>query len=400
MLLHISTLLYFICFWLLIKRRHFIFIISLITYSVIFSKFSLNEYFFSVRDGFYLNPKIPMFVFLVNMIHFFIYRMLSKLLLIGIIIYSAIITSFSTMGLIIPLNPLILYYQYELPFLPQTNNAILNLFIINMIPAIFASNILILLYVLYLILSPLPHNKSEALNKKLAIIQVGLYFKNGGTPDKFYNDLKAFLIKNNVDLVVFSENVFFGYKNDYIKKNTLNLLQQFEKKEITKPIIFNFYGYKQINNITSVFVYNNSVKIRQKNILIPFIEKKGFFDKPEKITSSYLNVDKDYHFSSFFSIPDLDISTFICYESLFPKYTLPPSNLTIIQSDYSQLNKGPDYYNTVFNGSILSKFSVSINRILINIQNYGGTAVIYNDWSINWDVFNRSKKEHFLTVDI
>lgn len=400
MLLHISTLLYFICFWLLIKKRHFIFIISLITYSVIFSKFSLNEYFFSVRDGFYLNPKIPIFVFLVNMIHFFIYRMLSKLQLIGIIIYSAIITSFSTMGLIIPLNPLILYYQYELPFLPQTNNAILNLFIINMIPAIFASKILILLYVLYFILLPLPHNKSEALNKKLAIIQVGLYFKNGGTPDKFYNDLKVFLIKNNVDLVVFSENVFFGYKNDYIKKNTLNLLQQFEKKEITKPIIFNFYGYKQINNITSVFVYNNSVKIRQKNILIPFIEKKGFFDKPEKITSSYLNVDKDYHFSSFFSIPDLDISTFICYESLFPKHTLPPSNLTIIQSDYSQLNKGPDYYNTVFNGSILSKFSVSINRILINIQNYGGTTVIYNDWSINWDVFNRSKKEHFLTVDI
>ncbi|EIU5772784.1 apolipoprotein acyltransferase, partial [Salmonella enterica] len=145
---------------------------------------------------------------------------------------------------------------------------------------------------------------------------------------------------------------------------------------------------------------NNSVKIRQKNILIPFIEKKGFFDKPEKITSSYLNVDKENHFSSFFSIPDLDISTFICYESLFPKYTLPPSDLTIIQSDYSQLNKGPDYYNTVFNGSILSKFSVSINRILINIQNYGGTTVIYNDWSINWDVFNRSKKEHFLTVDI
>lgn len=218
MLLHISTLLYFICFWLLIKKRHFIFIISLITYSVIFSKFSLNEYFFSVRDGFYLNPKIPIFVFLVNMIHFFIYRMLSKLQLIGIIIYSAIITSFSTMGLIIPLNPLILYYQYELPFLPQTNNAILNLFIINMIPAIFASKILILLYVLYFILLPLPHNKSEALNKKLAIIQVGLYFKNGGTPDKFYNDLKVFLIKNNVDLVVFSENVFFGYKNDYIKK--------------------------------------------------------------------------------------------------------------------------------------------------------------------------------------
>ncbi len=400
MLLHISTLLYFMCFIYLTKRKYLFFTFFLIAYSLTFSKVTLNEYFFSARDFFYLNTNILMLVFLVNAIYFFVYSMLSKLMLIGVIIYSIIVTYFSTMGLIIPLNPLILYYQYGLHILPQTNNVILNLFIINLIPAFFSSNILILLYVLFIMVYPLPLHKNEVLNKKLAIIQVGLYFKNGGTPDKFYNDLKSFLMKKNVDLVVFSENIFFGYKNDYIKENTLNLLQQLEKKEIKKPIIFNFYGYKDINNITSVFVNENSVKIRQKNILIPFVEKRGFFDKPEKTTSEYLNIDKKHHFSSFFSIKDLDISTFICYESLFPQNIRHQSNLTIIQSDYSQLNKGPDYYKTVFNGSILSKFSVSINRVLINVQNYGGTTVIYNDWSINRDIFNRSKKEHFLTVEI
>ncbi|EFB1091260.1 acyltransferase, partial [Escherichia coli] len=48
------------------------------------------------------------------------------------------------------------------------------------------------------------------------------------------------------------------------------------------------------------------------------------------------------------------------------------------------------------NGSILSKFSVSPNTPLVNIQNYGGTVLIDKDWKIDMNLFKRSKTEPFL----
>ena len=97
---------------------------------------------------------------------------------------------------------------------------------------------------------------------------------------------------------------------------------------------------------------------------------------------------------------NIRINARICYDALFPSISKTYPGLTIIQSDYSWLNNGSAYKNTILNGSILSKFSVNIHSPLINIQNYGGTIVISDDWKINWDVYNKSLYMPFIVIEI
>ncbi|EFN0934142.1 apolipoprotein acyltransferase, partial [Escherichia coli] len=90
---------------------------------------------------------------------------------------------------------------------------------------------------------------------------------------------------------------------------------------------------------------------------------------------------------------------YICYEALFPVTTVY-NGVVIAQSDYVRLNKGKEYKKTLVNGSLLGKFSVAPNTTLINIQNYGGTIVLNKYWEIDWDIYNRSKKEPFLVIKL
>ncbi|EFE8282761.1 acyltransferase, partial [Escherichia coli] len=81
---------------------------------------------------------------------------------------------------------------------------------------------------------------------------------------------------------------------------------------------------------------------------------------------------------------------------LFPEVKFRRKDMSIVQSDYSWLSSNHKYDNILINGSILSKFSVSPNTPLVNIQNYGGTVLIDKDWKIDMNLFKRSKTEPFL----
>ncbi|SCA71617.1 hypothetical protein NCTC86EC_02168 [Escherichia coli] len=85
----------------------------------------------------------------------------------------------------------------------------------------------------------------------------------------------------------------------------------------------------------------------------------------------------------------------ICYEALFPEIFIPKYNISLIQSDYSRLNGGYNYDNVLINGSILSKFAVAPNIPFINVQNYGGTVLIKNDWTIDMGLLINPKQKLF-----
>ncbi|HFO5017867.1 TPA: hypothetical protein ACHJ69_005106, partial [Escherichia coli] len=79
--------------------------------------------------------------------------------------------------------------------------------------------------------------------------------------------------------------------------------------------------------------------INQKIKLIPFVEKEGILNKKEDITSNYFWFDRSLK-NSIFNIEGVFVNTSICFDALFPQIALDNTNLTIIQSNYSLLNKG------------------------------------------------------------
>ncbi|MDA6628941.1 dispersin export-associated protein AatD, partial [Escherichia coli] len=124
----------------------------------------------------------------------------------------------------------------------------------------------------------------------IVIVQVGLYFKKVGVRGNFYTDLNEFVRNKKVDLVILSENVFFGYKNDYIKERTKHLLKQLKDNRFHYKygILMNLYGYQDINNVVSAFWHKEEFLLHQKSKLIPFFEKKSFYNSPEPSTSPFL----------------------------------------------------------------------------------------------------------------
>ncbi|EFN8623802.1 apolipoprotein acyltransferase [Escherichia coli O51] len=310
------------------------------------------------------------------------------------------------MGILPPLTPVILYYKYDFIFLPKTSISALNLFVITLFfSLLFKHNInnrkRLLFLLLCMVLCSNSNLPPKLNKKKVAVVQVGLYFKQGGRHDTFYNDLKLFLSKNNVDIVVFSENVYYGYKNHYIAERTRQLIKKIEQDKLfmKHPILLSFYGYEHINNVVAVYWSQQDMILRQKEILVPFFEK-GVFGEEYALISDRLNQPKSKNKHGYFTIDNLRINARICYDALFPSISEIPPGLTIIQSDYSWLNNGDAYKDTILNGSILSRFSANIHSPLINIQNYGGTFVISNDWEINWDVYSKSLYMPFIVVEI
>lgn len=340
-----------------------------------------------------------------NMITLVIYSFLSSYGLPGACLYALLLTSLSVFGMFIPLNPLIvLYYDYP-GILPRTDIPVLNLLILNIIPAVtFSQKILFplrFLMLLFPLLWKTPVNITHnPLN--IVIVQVGLYFKKAGARGNFYTDLNDFVRNKKVDLVILSENVFFGYKNDYIKERTKHLLEQLKDNRFHYKygILMNFYGYKDINNVVSAFWHKEEFLLHQKSKLIPFFEKKSFYNSPEPSTSPFLYYKRTYNEQDILYFNNIKMSVHICYEGLFPEGKSQRKDISIVQSDYSWLSDNHKYDNTLINGSILSKFSVSPNTPLINVQNYGGTVLIDKNWKIDMDLFNRSKTEPFLFTQI
>ncbi|BHI70975.1 hypothetical protein JNE17039_45250 (plasmid) [Escherichia coli] len=244
----------------------------------------------------------------------------------------------------------------------------------------------------------------DSSQKKLniVIVQVGLYFETVGFNDNLFFDLVDFVKNKDVDLIVFSENTFFGYKNKYIEKKTMQLMEYIEKNRINNNygILLNLYGYRNINNVVSYFWYENKVSLHQKSKLIPFFEKRSIFNIFESLDSPFLYYNKDVNDSNYFNHKGKIISTHICYEGLFPRAVMETPDLSIIQSDYSRLHIGDNYDDLIVNGTLLSKFSVAPKSSLINVQNYGGTIVVDKNWNIDMDIFEKSKIEPFVLINI
>ncbi|EFD7643325.1 dispersin export-associated protein AatD [Escherichia coli] len=398
------VLLYFFAYYLAARKRRVSLFFTILLYSIIFSGMYFSSGFLEYYDSSNLYLSFGLLCY--NMITLVIYGFLSSYGVLGACLHALSLTSLSAFGMFIPLNPLIVLY-YDFPdILPRTDIPVLNLLILNLIPAVtFSLKISFFLRSLMLLLFPLiwktPVNITHPpLN--IVIVQVGLYFKKVGVRGNFYTDLNEFVRNKKVDLVILSENVFFGYKNDYIKERTKHLLKQLKDNRFHYKygILMNLYGYQDINNVVSAFWHKEEFLLHQKSKLIPFFEKKSFYNSPEPSTSPFLYYKKKYNEQDILDFNNIKMSIHICYEGLFPEGESRRKDISIVQSDYSWLSDNHKYDNTLINGSILSKFSVSPNTPLINIQNYGGTVLIDKNWKIDMDLFNRSKTEPFLFTQI
>lgn len=400
---------FYLLLYYLASRRNYYFLFFLVPcFTFILLKNTFFEYFSHFNEKkVYFNYWLYFFVTAYFLIEFIIASYAYHKKTLGIIIFCFLLSLISYSGLIPPLNPLILLYPHIDYLLPKSNFSFINIFLIYLFCFFIFTKTPILQKITLLSIFAITFNidlytkdKKKSV-PKIAIIQVGLYYKNGGTSENFYSDLKNFIHNNNdVDLVVFSENLVYGYKDHHNKRLAENLIFNIEKDKLydKKAFIFNFYGFYDLNNVVSLFKYKNISILKQKDILIPFIEKEGILNKKHDIKSNYLTVNnknknKNIDFLFF------DLGLFICYEALFPNEFTNNKTITIVQSDYNQLNKGDNYDNIIKYGSILSKFSNAMNsKLFINVQNLGGTVVIREGWLIDDYIYEQSKNNSFLVI--
>lgn len=375
--------------------------------------FSLCLLYF-VFGAYFISPppeiNFNVVLLIIFVVYFFslysLFYVLFKCGLIGAIFHSLLMSAISFFHIIPPLTPLILYYDNNLFFLPKTASPLFNLFILYLIPAMFFCKTqvygktgIILLLVVMAIVFPHGHTQNRK-NLKLAIIQVGLYLKQGGNISGFYKDLTVFLKKNSdIDIVAFSENNVFSEKETFNKKLTDGLIDVLNKNNFFEKhhFLIAINGYNGINNIITLYKHMNTELINQKKVLIPFIETSPF-SKDSGMNSFYYFIDnkiKNRHIN----INDELINTAICYESLFPLLFSEKHRLTIIQSNYNLLDRNKGYNRLLKIGSVLSKFSIGMQSdYVLNIQSYGGTILMDNKWTIDNDIFFKSKEHPFFVV--
>ncbi len=235
---------------------------------------------------------------------------------------------------------------------------------------------------------------------KIAAIQTGLYFKMGGNTETLPKDLVKFLDDNeDIDLVVFSENGLYGNKSEYNRIQTENLISTLKKhgKLDKHAFIFNFYGYKDINNVVSVFKYQDNEIINQKEALIPYVEKRNFISNENVLNSDFFYISPHLKKKTIL-YNERKISTFICFDVLFPSF-FSHNDIVIVQSNYSRLNKGKGYENTLQNGAILGWFSHAMNsKLYVNVQDTGGSIIIRNGKGIDDRLFLYSMKTPFIII--
>lgn len=90
------------------------------------------------------------------------------------------------------------------------------------------------------------------------------------------------------------------------------------------------------------------------------------------------------------------ISTYICYDVFFLVEDNKSSDIVLIHSNYSFLDHGYGFEHLQRIATYLANFINGLqSKVIINIQNTGGTIVVSNDWHINNDLYETSKNELF-----
>ena len=189
---------------------------------------------------------------------------------------------------IVPLNPLILLYYRFNDLFYSTPYPIINLFLLYLsVAALPLLNIrlIFICFFIFCFLSFAQKTFSSTKNIhqqkiKIGVVQVGLYYQLGGNTTDFFPDLLKFLRKNNdIDMVVFSENTVYGFKNQFNKKITQKMISDLKTSNAHQrhAFIFNFFGFNDINNIVSVYYYKDNLLINQKKHLFLLLNNNGSF---------------------------------------------------------------------------------------------------------------------------
>lgn len=76
------------------------------------------------------------------------------------------------------------------------------------------------------------------------------------------------------------------------------------------------------------------------------------------------------------------------------------SDIILIQSNYALLDSGAGFERLQRIATFLAKFTNGLqSKLVINIQNTGGTVVLSDQWKINNEIFERSKNAPFFIID-
>lgn len=410
----IAFFLYFFCYYQAAygKIKNIAFFSLL--FSFVFLHYVFGEYFISRSSPFNLNTVLLFFCFLFFFMHFLLYFYLLKYGCYGMFAHAIIIVLFSLLNLIPPLTPLIILYAYIPEYLPNTKYPLLNMFVLNVIPNFLFYNLkknkyyayitIIFLTMSILFIKNNLTTTEEGKKTKVAIVQVGLYLNRFGNIASFFDDFLTFLKDNpDIDIIAFSENNIFTYKNSFNVNLSEKLLKLIYENRLNDKhhLLLGFSGFAEINNVVTVYLHKNTRIINQKKVLIPFIEKNGVLNRKEEISSEYFWVDKGISNNMIDIHNGRKINTSICYDALFPNVISERAYITFIQSNYQLLDKGYGFERLQFLGGVLSKFSIGMNSdFIINIQNSGGTIVINKDWKIEQDIYRSSKREPFVIFDV
>ncbi|EGE1583184.1 hypothetical protein DMN43_22865 [Escherichia coli] len=409
----VILLLYLFCYYIASYGRFVSILCSSLIFSVVFLYYIFGGYLiphYSIYD-------INIILILVGFIFFFtkfsLFSYLMKYGFYGVVLHATTMCLIHLLDIVPPLTPLIMLYSYIPEYLPKSAYPSFNMFVLYLVPAIIFYGVKIsycglpVFFIISIIFLSFYFNNSTSMNEgtrvKVAVIQVGLYVEKNGGIISFFDDLLSFLKDNpDVDIVVFSENNIFTYKDIYNISLSEKLIDIIRVNSLTDKhhLLLSFNGFNAINNVVTVYMHQHVKVINQKESLIPFIEKKGFFNKKEDILSEYFWVDTGLS-NQILRIKKYPVRTSICYDSLFPDFISERAALTIVQSNYQLLDKGNGFERLQKLGGILSKFSIGANsNILINIQSSGGTIFIDRNWKVDEDVYFKSKKEPFVIIDI
>ncbi|EIT1500679.1 hypothetical protein L1H89_003954 [Salmonella enterica] len=408
-MLIISFILFFTCYIASFANRKDILGIGVFVFTVFFLHKIFGAYFLSINTGLKINIWVLFFGLLYFYFWFFTFLYFSRFGLFGILFHSLGMFFISYFKIIFPLHPFILLYPYAENLLPTTKSTFLNIFLLFFLSGVMfcrcnlALRVISILVTILIILAvnPQPRETGKS-NVKIAIVQVGLYFEKGGNTNQFFSDLMNFLNRHSgVNVIAFSENNFFSYKTDYNKKMSEKLMTDIKKNKLDDKyhLFLSFSGFRNFNNIVTLYHYSGTRTINQKKTLIPFIEKPGLVNSVNKINSEFYTVDKK-HTNTNFKILGSSISTHICYDVLFPGAYNNKSDIVLIQSNYALLDHGFGFERLQRMATYLAKFINGLHsKIVINIQNTGGTVVLSNGWHIDNKTFELSKNEPFFIID-
>ncbi|ELO4330979.1 hypothetical protein QUQ33_003944 [Escherichia coli] len=408
-MLIISFFLFFACYFFCFSKQRINLGVSIFFFTIVFLYEIFGAYFFTLSPNLHINAWILLCGLLYFYFYFSSFLFFARFGLSGLLLHSLVMVCISFTKIIFPLHPLILLYPYAERLLPATESTFINLFMLFFWSGVLfcrcslSSRIVCVIFLfIFFLISNSQVKESKKVDIKIAIVQIGLYFEKGGSTTKFFDELMNFLnTHQEVNAIVFSENNFFSYKTQYNKEMSERLLSAIKQNRLHHKFHFflSFSGYRDFNNIITLYQYDNIRKINQKKILIPFVEKPGLFNSLSALASEFYSVDK-HHRNTIFNIMNSSVSTYICYDALFPDTDNKPGDILLIQSNYALLDKGYGFERLQHIATYLAKFINGLqSKIVINIQNTGGTVVIFNGWHIDNNIYKMSKTEPFFVID-